>query len=61
MNSRITRDVDWSEVVFDLNQNIAFRSTQCLRNIWIDPQSDLRVVASPFNPLAIRRASSSNS
>ena len=40
----ITRDVDWSNIVFDLHQHVSLGSAQRFRYFRIDSQRDLAVI-----------------
>ena len=44
VNRRVARDVDRSEIVFDLNQHISLTRTSRLRHVRIDSQRHLFIV-----------------
>jgi hypothetical protein len=43
VNSGVTRDIDWPEIIFDLNENIPFTRAQSLSHIRVYSESDLLV------------------
>src|SRR5258705_4221614 len=44
MDRGIAGDIDWAEIVFNLDQHVALCSTQCLGHVGIDTKSDLLIV-----------------
>ena len=44
MNSCVARDVNWTEIVFNLNEHVTLTRAQGFCNVRINPQGNLLVV-----------------